>query len=99
MSIFFVFQIDTSLENLPASERAWVEYFKGKESYVAQLSYGQIKSMVKCVRCGKESATYESFSSLSLDLPSDANRCDLSVSSFYSESLCNYNFNGTPQPK
>lgn len=71
-------EIDTSLENLPASERAWVEYFKGKESYVAQLSYGQIKSMVKCVRCGKESATYESFSSLSLDLPSDANRCDLS---------------------
>lgn len=71
-------QIDTSLENLPASERAWIEYFKGKESYVAQLSYGQIKSMVKCVGCGKESSTYESFSSLSLELPSDANRCNLS---------------------
>lgn len=71
-------QIDTSLDKLPASERAWVEYFKGKESYVAQLSYGQIKSTVKCVKCGKESATYESFSSLSLELPSDANRCDLS---------------------
>lgn len=78
-------QIDTSLENLPASERAWIEYFKGKESYVAQLSYGQIKSMVKCVGCGKESSTYESFSSLSLELPSDANRCNLSVSNFKSQ--------------
>lgn len=73
-------QIETRIENLPASEKAWVEYFKGKESYVAQLSYGQIKSTVKCVRCEKESATYESFSSLSLELPPDANKCQLSVS-------------------
>ncbi|XP_065092705.1 ubiquitin carboxyl-terminal hydrolase 8 isoform X2 [Ochlerotatus camptorhynchus] len=69
--------IKTSIENLPASEKAWVEYFKGKESYIAHMSYGQIKSTVKCVRCGKESATYESFSSLSLELPSDANKCQL----------------------
>ncbi|XP_053690656.1 ubiquitin carboxyl-terminal hydrolase 8 [Sabethes cyaneus] len=70
-------KIETSLEQLPPSEKAWVEYLKGKESYVSQLFYGQIKSTVKCRRCGKESATYESFSNLSLELPNDANRCHL----------------------
>ncbi|XP_055545273.1 ubiquitin carboxyl-terminal hydrolase 15 isoform X2 [Wyeomyia smithii] len=70
-------KIETSLDQLPPSEKAWVEYLKGKESYVSQLFYGQIKSTVKCRRCGKESATYESFSNLSLELPNDANRCHL----------------------
>ncbi|XP_055635108.1 ubiquitin carboxyl-terminal hydrolase 8 isoform X2 [Toxorhynchites rutilus septentrionalis] len=71
-------KLETSLENRPASEKAWIEYLKGKESYIARLFYGQIKSTVKCVRCGKESATYESFSNLSLELRPDSNRCDLS---------------------
>uniref|UniRef100_A0A1Q3F6S7 Ubiquitin carboxyl-terminal hydrolase n=1 Tax=Culex tarsalis TaxID=7177 RepID=A0A1Q3F6S7_CULTA len=67
----------SSLEDLPASERAWIDYLKGMESYISNLFYGQIKSTVKCVRCGKESATYESFSNLSLELPQNANRCHL----------------------
>ncbi|XP_058821827.1 ubiquitin carboxyl-terminal hydrolase 8 isoform X2 [Topomyia yanbarensis] len=70
-------KIDASLDDLQASEKAWLDYLKYKESYVSQLFYGQIKSTVKCRRCGKESATYESFSSLSLELPHDANRCHL----------------------
>ncbi|XP_058447196.1 ubiquitin carboxyl-terminal hydrolase 8 [Malaya genurostris] len=70
-------QIDSNLDDLQASEKAWLEYLKYKESYVSQLFYGQIKSTVKCKRCGKESATYESFSSLSLELPYDSNRCHL----------------------
>lgn len=69
--------IKPDIENLSASEKAWVEYFKGKESYISGLSYGQIKSTVKCTSCGKESATYECFSSLSLELPLDTNRCEL----------------------
>uniref|UniRef100_A0A8D8HMY5 Ubiquitin carboxyl-terminal hydrolase n=1 Tax=Culex pipiens TaxID=7175 RepID=A0A8D8HMY5_CULPI len=67
----------SSLEDLSASEKAWIDYLKGMESYVSNLFYGQIKSTVKCVRCGKESATYESFSNLSLELPQNANRCHL----------------------
>lgn len=70
-------KVEVSLENLPASEKAWVEYLKGEESYISKLFYGQIKSTVKCKRCEKESATYESFSNLSLELPPDANRCYL----------------------
>lgn len=67
----------SSLEDMSASEKAWIEYLKGMESYISNLFYGQIKSTVKCVRCGKESATYESFSNLSLELPQNANRCHL----------------------
>ncbi|XP_055607561.1 ubiquitin carboxyl-terminal hydrolase 8 isoform X2 [Uranotaenia lowii] len=70
-------RIDPSVQNIPASEKALMDYLKGKESYISQLFYGQIKSTLKCIACGKESATYESFSNLSLELPLAANRCHL----------------------
>lgn len=66
-------------ENMPASERAWLEFTKAQESLILRLFYGQIKSTVKCVYCNKESATYECFSNLSLELPSSANMCTLNT--------------------
>ncbi|XP_058129273.1 ubiquitin carboxyl-terminal hydrolase 8 [Anopheles coustani] len=69
--------MSTSFDKLPASEKAWIEHFKGKSSYISELFYGQIKSTVKCKRCEQESATYESFSNLSLELPQDSNICYL----------------------
>uniref|UniRef100_A0A182NZ17 Ubiquitin carboxyl-terminal hydrolase n=1 Tax=Anopheles dirus TaxID=7168 RepID=A0A182NZ17_9DIPT len=80
-------QISTSLDQLPPSEKAWIEHFKGKGSYISELFYGQIKSTVKCTRCHKESATYESFSNLSLELPQDSNIC-------YLENCLDMYFNG-----
>ncbi|XP_052864948.1 ubiquitin carboxyl-terminal hydrolase 8 isoform X2 [Anopheles cruzii] len=80
-------QISTSLDQLPLSEKAWIEHFKGKSSYISNLFYGQIKSTVKCTRCQKESATYESFSNLSLELPQDSNIC-------YLENCLDMYFNG-----
>lgn len=65
---------------MPASEKAWLEYTKSKESFILHLFYGQIKSTVKCTVCQKESYTYESFSNLSLELPPSNNRCLLEVS-------------------
>ncbi|CAF4881216.1 unnamed protein product [Pieris macdunnoughi] len=65
-------------ENLGASERAWHEYTKSKESLVLRLFYGQIKSTVRCCVCATHSATYDSFSNLSLELPPHASRCTLS---------------------
>lgn len=62
------------------AERAWHEYTKAKESLILRLFYGQIKSTVRCTVCGKTSVTYDSFSSLSLELPANAARCTLSVS-------------------
>lgn len=53
----------------PASEKAWLEYTKAKESFILRLFYGQIKSTVKCKICGEESATFDTFSNLSLELP------------------------------
>ncbi|KFB36226.1 AGAP002900-PA-like protein [Anopheles sinensis] len=69
--------MSTSFDKLPPSEKAWIEHFKGKSSYISDLFYGQIKSTVKCKRCEQESATYESFSNLSLELPQDSNICYL----------------------
>ncbi|KAL5288959.1 USP8 family protein [Megaselia abdita] len=60
-----------------ASEKCWNEFTKSKESRVLQLFYGQIKSTVKCKTCEKESATYETFSNLSLELPMQSNICSL----------------------
>ncbi|XP_017466689.1 PREDICTED: ubiquitin carboxyl-terminal hydrolase 8 isoform X1 [Rhagoletis zephyria] len=65
-------------DNITPSEKAWLEFTKAKESLILHLFYGQIKSTVKCVDCNKESATYECFSNLSLELPSNANLCYLS---------------------
>lgn len=62
---------------LPPSDKAWLDYTKNKESNIFHLFYGQIKSMVKCKECLQESATYECFSNLSLELPTNNKRCDI----------------------
>lgn len=53
---------------LSAADKAWEEFVKCKQSKILDLFYGQIKSTVKCKSCKTESATYESFSNLSLEL-------------------------------
>ncbi|XP_034663563.1 ubiquitin carboxyl-terminal hydrolase 8 isoform X1 [Drosophila subobscura] len=65
-------------ETIGAAEKAWLDFTKAKESMILHLFYGQMKSTVKCVACHKESATYECFSNLSLELPPNANECQLS---------------------
>lgn len=64
-------------EDLPVSEKAWLEFTKSQESCILRLFYGQIKSTVKCKECNKESATYDSFSNLSLELPATNSRCHI----------------------
>ncbi|XP_030374961.1 ubiquitin carboxyl-terminal hydrolase 8 isoform X2 [Scaptodrosophila lebanonensis] len=64
-------------ETISAAEKAWMDFTKYKESVILHLFYGQMKSTVKCVACNKESATYECFSNLSLELPPNANVCYL----------------------
>uniref|UniRef100_A0A1I8Q2N6 Ubiquitin carboxyl-terminal hydrolase n=1 Tax=Stomoxys calcitrans TaxID=35570 RepID=A0A1I8Q2N6_STOCA len=65
-------------EPMTASDKAWLDFTKAKESLILHLFYGQIKSIVKCITCDKESATYECFSNLSLELPENNNICQLS---------------------
>lgn len=62
---------------LPPSDKSWLEHTKSKESNIFRLFYGQIKSTVKCKVCLNESATYDCFSNLSLELPPKNNRCSL----------------------
>lgn len=48
---------------------AWFEFLKYKQSIIQRLYFGQTRSTVKCCTCGYESARYEGFSHLSLELP------------------------------
>lgn len=59
-----------------------------------QLFYGQIKSTVKCKTCMSESATYEGFSNLSLELPEHNSKCDIQdclKMYFYGEEISGWN--------
>lgn len=62
---------------LNKSEEAWRDFLKNKESRIQSMFFGQIRSLVKCKACGFESPTYEGFSHLSLELPSDSRQCEL----------------------
>ncbi|XP_055300839.1 ubiquitin carboxyl-terminal hydrolase 8 [Sitodiplosis mosellana] len=69
---------DTILnENMNKSEVAWREFLKNMQSIIHSMFFGQIRSTVKCRSCKFESATYEGFSHLSLELPQDNRQCDI----------------------
>lgn len=69
--------------NPTAADKAWLTFVKNKESAIFRLFYGQFKSTLKCVECKCESATYDCFSDLSLQVPNvsrdltstDINKC------------------------
>lgn len=81
--------------DINASEKAWLEYTKAKESFILRLFYGQIKSTLKCKTCGEESATFDTFSNLSLELPPiDIDRDNLTQcfnSYFHGENISGWN--------
>lgn len=64
-------------ERAPQSDTAWREFLKNMQSIIQILYFGQIRSTVKCRTCEFESATYEGFSHLSLELPQDYRQCQL----------------------
>lgn len=64
-------------EKLSAPDQAWREFIKNKDSFIQQMFFGQIRSTLKCIDCGKESPTYEGFSNLSLELPNNDKQYDL----------------------
>jgi len=59
-------------------EEDWGHWTKANNSIIQQLFYGQQKSTVSCDTCFEKSITFEPFSSLSLPLPSEGNKCTLS---------------------
>ncbi|XP_060851523.1 ubiquitin carboxyl-terminal hydrolase 8-like isoform X4 [Rhopalosiphum padi] len=59
-------------------EEDWGHWTKANNSIIQQLFYGQQKSTVSCDTCFEKSVTFEPFSSLSLPLPSESNKCTLS---------------------
>lgn len=58
-------------------ESSWREFVKNTNSIIQTLFFGQIRSTLKCCACGYESATYDGFSHLSLELPQNSRQCYL----------------------
>ncbi|XP_037930663.1 ubiquitin carboxyl-terminal hydrolase 32 isoform X2 [Teleopsis dalmanni] len=48
---------------------AWAQHHARNQSIIIDLFYGQLKSKVSCLGCGKESVRFDPFSLLSLPLP------------------------------
>lgn len=48
---------------------AWAQHHARNQSIVIDLFYGQLKSKVNCLGCGRESVRFDPFSLLSLPLP------------------------------
>ncbi|XP_050395698.1 ubiquitin carboxyl-terminal hydrolase 8 [Patella vulgata] len=69
-------QNNDNLSDIRAAELAWENHKKLNLSVIVSLFQGQLKSTVKCLECGKESATFEAFMYLSLPIP-DKSRCSL----------------------
>ena len=55
-----------------AADRAWRQFRRANDSIIVRLFHGLQKSSVLCAACGFESATFETFSVLSLPLPAGA---------------------------
>ncbi len=52
-----------------ASKRWWENFKKRDDSIIVDLFYGQLKSLIKCPFCQKESISYEPFMILNLNIP------------------------------
>lgn len=90
--ILYIFQPEDNRIILGASketgEEDWGHWTKVNNSIIQQLFYGQQKSTVSCNTCNEKSITFEPFSSLSLPLPSEGNKCTLSVSNILITHYC-----------
>lgn len=62
---------------MSASEKAWFEYTNYKQSAIQFLFTGQLRNTLKCKECGAESASYEAFTQLILELPESSRPCNI----------------------
>lgn len=59
---------DGRADSVVAAE-AWAQHHARNQSIVIDLFYGQLKSKVSCLGCGRDSVRFDPFSLLSLPLP------------------------------
>lgn len=59
---------DGRADSVVAAE-AWQQHHARNQSIVIDLFYGQLKSKVSCLGCGRDSVRFDPFSLLSLPLP------------------------------
>lgn len=68
--------INENQSGMTDARKHFIEFKRKNKSFIVDLFYGQQKSTVRCLRCHKESVTYETFSNLTLPLPNN-NTCTL----------------------
>ena len=65
------------LPEMQAANASWEMEKKADKSFIRETFYGQRKSSLRCLTCGHESAKYESFFELSVQLPPGNGKCSL----------------------
>lgn len=84
---------DGRADSVVAAE-AWAQHHARNQSVVIDLFYGQLKSKVSCLGCGRDSVRFDPFSLLSLPLPvENYTYCEVLGTIFYHSPL--YEFSVT----
>ncbi|QPG76866.1 hypothetical protein FOA43_004260 [Brettanomyces nanus] len=68
-----------------ASTIEWERYLKTNFSIIVDIFEGQMMSLLKCLRCGDTSTTYNSFSTLSLPIPKSRTDQSLTLEDCFNE--------------
>lgn len=64
-----LFRISKSQSDREKSKYAWTKYINMNRSKLIDIFVGQLKSVLKCTKCGYRSVTFEPFWDLSLPIP------------------------------
>ena len=62
--------IDCDKETMDVQSEIWFKYFRERDnSIITDLFEGQLCSSIKCMKCGYQSLSFDSFMDLSLSIP------------------------------
>ena len=70
-------QENAGVPDRKAAQAAWDDFKISNHSFIFNLFWGQHKSTLQCSRCGNQSVKFETFSHLSVPMPSRSGQCSL----------------------
>lgn len=73
-------QNNDGLTDSIAASKHWETFIMSNRSIITDLFYGQTRSAVRCMSCGKESVTFGTFSHLTVPIPITSRKVDIYVS-------------------
>lgn len=69
--------VSINLDDEAQAQVAWSQYHSMNPSKIVEIFVGQLKSVLKCCKCGHRSVTFETFWDLSLPLPDKSGKVTL----------------------